>query len=418
MTTSEHNPSHPLPTIAFLHEELVCGGAEKVSISTARHLKTKGIHSVFFITKQSDLTDYQLEDLDVYLLPNEAQHGEYFTPDNIDKLATIIETRNIRALLIIGSNMTILRVPQRLRQLTPKCKYVYWLHNKPFWEFDDKQGNARVNALCSRKKKLIYELIKRPKYILLKSHYIKKLQQKYKECLSTLDGLITLHPVYQQQLITDLQLSEAEGKNIFSFINTLDVCQQPNLEKKKKIAYVGRLALSSKQVDLFLRMWKRIASKLPLWELCIYGTGPAEEMLKKLIHQHHIPQVQLMGYVANTQEIYNDIAILCLLSKYEGWPLVLTEAQNNGVIPIAFDCCRAIQSIIGKGEEAAGVLVAADDWKKLGKEIIGLCKDEAYRNNLQQRCLEKRWNYQNDLNEKEWHNFLAWISEEKDTRKQ
>lgn len=417
MTHSESTLSSPSPTIAFLHEELICGGAEKVSVSTARHLKAQGIHSVFFITKQSDLAPHHLEDLDVCHLPNEAQRGEYFTADNINKLATTIQTRNIRVLLIIGSNMTILRVPQKLRQLTPGCKYVYWLHNKPFWEFDDKQGNARVAALHSLKKKLIYEWIKRPKYVLLKSLYIRKLQRQYKECLRTLDGIITLHPVYQQQLSSDLQLSETESKRIFSFINTLDVCQQPHLEKKKRIGYVGRLALSSKQVDLFLRMWKRIADKLPGWELCIYGTGPAEEMLKKLIREQQITQVQLMGYTANTQEAYNDMAILCLPSKYEGWGLVLTEAQNNGVIPVAFDCCRAIPTIIGEAEEAAGVLVAPNDWKDLSQQIVRLGKDDAYRSRLQQRCLEKRWTYQEGINEKEWKRFLAWIAEEEGTTK-
>ena len=111
------------------------------------------------------------------------------------------------------------------------------------------------------------------------------------------------------------------------------------------------------------------------------------------------------------------MAILCLPSKYEGWGLVLTEAQNNGVIPVAFDCCRAIPTIIGEAEEAAGVLVAPNDWKDLSQQIVRLGKDDAYRSRLQQRCLEKRWTYQEGINEKEWKRFLAWIAEEEGTTK-
>lgn len=66
-------------------------------------------------------------------------------------------------------------------------------------------------------------------------------------------------------------------------------------------------------------------------------------MLRKQIKKQNIKQVTLCGYTSDPQEVYKDASILCLTSSFEGWGLVLAEAHNNGVVPIAFECSAGVR---------------------------------------------------------------------------
>lgn len=406
--------SSVLKEIAFFHETLSFGGAEVVSMDTARRFLARGVRSTFFVTTCNVDEAHRPKDVNVCVLPDTVQQREYFTPANIEKMAEVINHRNIKLMFVVISSMELLRVPDELRRLTPGCRYLYWLHLKPFWEFDNKKCKVRVKARLSLKGWMAAKVLKLPKYALFQSLYLRNLRHKYKKCLNTLDGLVVLHPCYKDILASELHLNDRECNNIYSIINTLDIRKTPVVNKRKRIVYVGRLDFQQKQVDLLLRRWEKIHATIPEWELCFYGTGPAENILKNCIEQRDIPHVSLKGYTSDVQEVYDEAAILCLPSSYEGWPLVLVEAQNNGVVPVAFDSCKCIRHIIGEGDDAAGEFVRQNDWKDFSQRLIHLCQDDAYRAKLQQNCLKKRMDYTDDVNDETWNKLLSEMNLERE----
>ena len=52
-----------------------------------------------------------------------------------------------------------------------------------------------------------------------------------------------------------------------------------------------------------------------------------------MIRRTRAERISLEGFTNDVRKYYDRASILALVSTYEGWPLSLTEAQSNGVIP-------------------------------------------------------------------------------------
>lgn len=89
-------------------------------------------------------------------------------------------------------------------------------------------------------------------------------------------------------------------------------------------------------------------------DLMLIGEGPSADEIREMAPEH----VHLMGQVGNLQD-YLTIADVGLLPSYfvgESLPLVLIEMMAKG-LPLVASTIGEIASIIGAGEEAAGILV-------------------------------------------------------------
>lgn len=51
-----------------------------------------------------------------------------------------------------------------------------------------------------------------------------------------------------------------------------------------------------------------------------------------------------------SEPYYAESSVLCMTSTYEGFPMVLIEAQQYGCVPMAFDSFEAVHDIIEDGE--------------------------------------------------------------------
>ena len=66
-------------------------------------------------------------------------------------------------------------------------------------------------------------------------------------------------------------------------------------------------------------------------------------------------------------EYYKRASILCMISAFEGFPMVLPEAMNYKVIPIIFNSYSSAQDIIEN--EIDGFLIPPFDINKYQKKI-------------------------------------------------
>ena len=94
-------------------------------------------------------------------------------------------------------------------------------------------------------------------------------------------------------------------------------------------------------------------------------------------------------------------SILCMTSSFEGWGLVLTEAQANGVVPIAFGCSDGVKSILSPSG-VNGVVVEPFDLEAYARELLSLMNDDARRKQMQRQVIEKSKSYSPEVVGKEW----------------
>jgi glycosyltransferase involved in cell wall biosynthesis len=97
-----------------------------------------------------------------------------------------------------------------------------------------------------------------------------------------------------------------------------------------RLACVARIELAAKGQDLLLKTLAR-----PEWrdrpiELNLFGTGPDEEVLRRMAEALHLNNVHFRGHVSDIGAIWEQNHLLVLPSRFEGLPLALVEAMWCG----------------------------------------------------------------------------------------
>ncbi len=382
-------------TVAFLHPTLPFGGAETVSTNTAKYFATKGIRSIFFVIQWNQ---------DTWTLPDKhckvilLKKGRHKHNDRIKQLIESIKEYDIR-FFFIASNYRYYSL--KLREATD-CKFIYWLHLTPNWKAIDKlqRKNSFLRYYPNRLLSPIINLFWSQYFKYYKQRVLKEERARFFDT----DGHIVLCDAYKNDLIQHLGLSKEDGGKIYTIINTIELNKKVELNKKKEIIFVGRLSYPDKRPDRLVHIWSKIYRELPEWNVKVYGSGKEVDNLKKLIKELGVERISIEGFIKNPEEAYRDASILCLTSTFESWGLVLTEAQNNGVVPVAFNCSKGIKTILDK---ESGILVPPFDLDAYAQALKELCLNDKQRQELQENCLIKREEYTQERNDAVWRSLLG-----------
>lgn len=372
--------------VAIVHRRFALGGAEEVSRQTACLFSDLGIHTHFFAETHIE-TEWTLPDdplIDLSLLP---QGMRLWTKESALYLVRAFKERGVKVLII----------PIALRNdylpliRAAGIKIIYWCHSSPLWELIDRRERASYKAHHPWYKNL-YSLTLRRLRLALSS--AEKLRTRYRDLVRQVDCFITLTSEYVQEFVSALGLNDEEASRFAVMPNMAFLPKHqpiPAKDRPKKILFVGRLSYADKRPDRVLQIWEKVCQYLPDWEVEIYGKGSEEKFLRRMIQQKQLPRITLKGYIADAAAVYASGAILMMTSTYEGWGLVLSEAQASGVVPIAFDSSAGIRELIGK-DSTYGCLVAPFDLDAYAAQLRRLCQDVELRSRLSQaaqtHCLD------------------------------
>lgn len=389
--------------VAIVHRRFALGGAEEVSRQTACLFSDLGIHTHFFAETHIE-TEWALPDdplIDLSLLP---QGMRLWTKESVLYLVRAFKERGVKVLII----------PIALRNdylpliRAAGIKIIYWCHSSPLWELIDRRERASYKAHHPWYKNL-YSLTLRRLRLALSS--AEKLRTRYRDLVRQVDCFITLTPEYVQEFVSALGLNDEEASRFAVMPNMAFLPKHqpiPAKDRPKKILFVGRLSYADKRPDRVLQIWEKVCQYLPDWEVEIYGKGSEEKFLRRIIQQKQLPRITLKGYIADATAVYASGAILMMTSTYEGWGLVLSEAQASGVVPIAFDSSAGIRELIGK-DSTYGCLVAPFDLDAYAAQLRRLCQDVELRSRLSQAAQTHCLDYSPERIRSRWEEIFSQL---------
>ena len=149
---------------------------------------------------------------------------------------------------------------------------------------------------------------------------------------------------------------------------------------KKQIISAGRLQ-QEKGYDTLIEVFARVHQQYPDWVLNIYGEGNYRPQLEQQIRDNHL--VGVVNLCGRTKEIYQkmrEAAFYVMSSRFEGFGMVLVEAQSQGLPVISFDCPNGPADIINN--KIDGLLVENQNKEQLYEAICFLIEHPDKRNEM------------------------------------
>ena len=173
--------------------------------------------------------------------------------------------------------------------------------------------------------------------------------------------------------LQDYQKKYPNAKNLMRLHNPLAFKPTKNSDMNNKVVIAAGRYAPQKNFDALLEAWNKMGDKNQDWELRIYGDGADKDKLKSLIEEYHLTNVKLLPYAEHLDEEMDKASIYALSSSYEGWGLVLIEAQAKGLPCVSYNCKHGPSEIITDGVN--GFLVTPNDINEFADKLLKLMKN-------------------------------------------
>lgn len=382
-----------MANISFLLNQFPSGGVERVTINIIPHLTALG-HKVFIFVhelNEQHLSHFNLP-VEYILIPYEPWKNE--NERTIEHAVT--EHRiDIFFAPVVSPDFIFHLKEKKL------CTVCYVSHGAPFYElkeiaYEIRQRWKLPQRSFRRLKSLIADTLKF-KFGL----YHKDIKLRYKKRYERLDAYGVLYEEYAKNIARKIGIPDTASK-FFTLPNSLPQIAKtkPTTSRKKQIIYVGRLTYADKRVDRLLKVWRKIYKIFPEWNLLIIGNGPEENALKQYVSQHCLPRIEFINFTPTPELYYKESEILCLTSDFEGFGMVLLEAQQYGCATMAFDCSYGVRDILSPNWEN-GVYVPNGHINAYAKALSRLMRDTDLRRRIQENGADniKRFSIKESVNQ-------------------
>ncbi|WP_462254637.1 glycosyltransferase family 4 protein [Ferruginibacter sp.] len=131
-----------------------------------------------------------------------------------------------------------------------------------------------------------------------------------------------------EKLLGELVKNAAVIYNPFTKIIPADI-SFPEIENGNyKVALVGRIETFHKGYDLLIEILKKEKWKSRNIHFSLFGTGPHNELLKRLLQQNKITSFTIHNHIEDVGKIWKTHHILLMPSRMEGQSLSLIEAMH------------------------------------------------------------------------------------------
>lgn len=247
-------------------------------------------------------------------------------------------------------------------------------------------------------------------YPYAKYQYDKQLKSTYREAYENAYRVVLL----SESFIKPYQeFSGFNDDNKFVVIpNALsfdDILPEADIVNKKHVVLiVSRIEETHKRLSLALKIWKQV-KKSPVsagWGLKIVGTGERISFYEDMVRKEQIPDVSFEGH-QDPRPYYKEASLFMMTSRSESWGLTLTEAQQMGVVPIAFDSYSSLHDIITN--EVDGIFVDECNIPDYKEKMLDLMNNQEKRRVMARNAIHNCKRYSKERVAEKWYNLLDML---------
>ena len=154
-------------------------------------------------------------------------------------------------------------------------------------------------------------------------------------------------------------------------------------------------------VDDVIRAFRCIKTAIPSARLCLVGKGKQEPLIRRLIAELHLNDVELAGTVSREgiHDAYANADIFINASRGDNMPVSILEAFASGM-PVATTAAGGIPHMLD--HEVTGLLCEVGDWESLANNVVRLLQNQTLAQRMAhnaheavQQCswtqVRKRW---------------------------
>lgn len=372
------------------------GGTERVTDLLAHYFLKLG-HLVYYLAK------FPVEvksDIDTYFLP---EINGLNSNNNIEFVENFVLKNKIDFIINQGANGNDIYIFNH-SALNIKAKIITVLH------FSIHEGLNHFVHLFPK----TYSFFKPWKSIttigrLIKAPYNKhkayqNKRKRYEFMYNYSDIVVVLSPGYLNDFALVAGLKNTDKLVAIANPNTyIDMSDTDLTKKEKEILFVGRLSYAEKRVDRLLKVWSLIQDRFPDWSVNIVGDGDDRERLESLSVMLDLDRVKFHGY-SDPKPFYKRASIFCITSNHEGLPMVLIEAMQHGVVPMAYNSFSAAPFIINNQEN--GFLVSPFNLPNYAKKISELMENENLRKEMGDKAMKAVEKYNPEFILTNWSNLF------------
>lgn len=295
---------------------------------------------------------------------------------NREYLSRLIERRKISLIINQGISPVLTRLSLPFR--SAGRPYVSVLHNSPDAMLkaleNERHRRARITSLPGLK-----QLIKKMLWPLYRRWAIAKIRHFYHTVYSNSDAFVLLSRSFLGPMAA---LAGLRDTSKFTAIpNPLSFgsgSQSGDALKKEQILYIGRMDKTQKRVDRVIDIFKSVSGRYPGWTLVLVGDGPQLGELRQ--QAAGCSRIRFEGARNNPEDYFKESSVLLLTSEFEGFGMVLTEALQFGVVPVAYASYSSIHDIIRDGYN--GYLAPAFDRSEFIRKLELLLSDPVLRRQM------------------------------------
>lgn len=288
-----------------------------------------------------------------------ADYVEIMDMDHSINFSVIKEAVNLRKIIkkyspdIVYAHSSIAGALARMACIGIKTKVIYNPHG---WSFNMDSANKKVFIALER----------------IMAHYC--------------DAIVCISEAEKKSALKNKICNEDKLHVIY---NGIDIdgykCEQVDLPIPKDSFVVGMVGRICKQKapDIFVKMASEVQKKINNVCFIIVGDvieGRIEERSKieKLARELGINLI-ITGWVENPLAYMRRFDVGCLLSRWEGFGLVIPEYMLTET-PIVASRVDAIPYLIKDGED--GLLVEKDNWKEAAEKVIEIILNDELRHKI------------------------------------
>lgn len=345
------------------------GGTERVTSVLANGLVQRGHEIEILSCRGGNSIKYGLDSaVSTYSL--HAENIRSFVKRKIYVLTEIEKRINLKGFdFVIAVDVYLYLYLFLLRRHTP-CKYIAWEHFN--LAISNKRGTRIARALSTKYADAV---------VVLGKHDYDNYKVKYKKSSNI---TYIYNPVaFKLSFPADLN--------------------------NHRLISVGRLT-KQKGFDLLIEAWNLIENDATVetdWHLDIYGTGELEKALIAQINRYNLCRICLKGYSENIGKEMSESSGFILSSRYEGFVLVLLEAQAKGLPCVSFDCKEGPAEIITDGVN--GYLSENGNVDELANKMKMIMNNAEIRKKFSNNAHKDLWRFELENVLDNWENLFNRI---------